>query len=190
MTAKKVFRVLIGEQQGFYVDTEAVSADEAMENICARLLRSSRSYKRLGRSYHPVRASSRIRFCPAQPSHFPKPAISLLAAGAAPASAKRRLAGGPTDRTPPAAANTARALSGRLPTHPEVLCGRPFQSGCVRPRHVPSRRDQPRPAELSGMSAVPHFPMTTRPPTNVPCGTMPMTMEFEPISPLKSPSKE
>ena len=111
MTAKKVFRVLIGEQQGFYVDTEAVSADEAMENICARLLRSSRSYKRLGRSYHPVRASSHIRFCPAQPSHFPKPAISLLAAGAAPASAKRRLAGGPTDRTPPAAAEPRRGYS-------------------------------------------------------------------------------
>jgi hypothetical protein len=37
MTDKKVFRVLIGEQQGFYVDTEAASADEAMEKIRARL---------------------------------------------------------------------------------------------------------------------------------------------------------
>jgi hypothetical protein len=37
MSDKKVFRVLIGEQQGFYVDTEAASADEAMEKIRARL---------------------------------------------------------------------------------------------------------------------------------------------------------
>lgn len=37
MTDTKVFRVLIGEQQTFYVDTEAASADKAMENIRARL---------------------------------------------------------------------------------------------------------------------------------------------------------
>lgn len=37
MSDKKVFRVLIGEQQSFYVDTEAASADEAMANIRARL---------------------------------------------------------------------------------------------------------------------------------------------------------
>lgn len=33
----KVFRVLLGERQGFYVDTEATSADEAMDKIRARL---------------------------------------------------------------------------------------------------------------------------------------------------------
>jgi hypothetical protein len=37
MTNQKVFRVLIGEQQGFYFDTEAASAVEAMEKIRARL---------------------------------------------------------------------------------------------------------------------------------------------------------
>lgn len=37
MTEKKVFRVLIGEQQTFYADTEANSADEAMEKIRTRL---------------------------------------------------------------------------------------------------------------------------------------------------------
>jgi hypothetical protein len=37
MTETKVFRVLLGEQQGFYVDTEANSADEAMDKIRARL---------------------------------------------------------------------------------------------------------------------------------------------------------
>ncbi|MGH2411197.1 MAG: hypothetical protein ACRDGS_12625 [Chloroflexota bacterium] len=37
MADSKVFRVLIGEQQGFYVDTEAASATEAMESIRARL---------------------------------------------------------------------------------------------------------------------------------------------------------
>jgi hypothetical protein len=37
MPEKKVFRVLIGEQQSFYVDTEAASADEAMDIIKARL---------------------------------------------------------------------------------------------------------------------------------------------------------
>jgi hypothetical protein len=37
MPDKKVFRVLIGEQQGFYVDTEAASAAEAMDKIRARL---------------------------------------------------------------------------------------------------------------------------------------------------------
>jgi hypothetical protein len=38
MPNTKVFRVLIGEQQSFYVDTEAMSADEAMEKVRARLL--------------------------------------------------------------------------------------------------------------------------------------------------------
>ena len=37
MADQKVFRVLIGEQQGFYVDTEATSAADAMEKIRARL---------------------------------------------------------------------------------------------------------------------------------------------------------
>jgi hypothetical protein len=37
MSNKKVFRVLIGEKQGFYVDTEATSADNAMEIVRARL---------------------------------------------------------------------------------------------------------------------------------------------------------
>jgi hypothetical protein len=37
MSDTKVFRVLIGEQQGFYVDTEAASAAEAMDIIRARL---------------------------------------------------------------------------------------------------------------------------------------------------------
>ena len=37
MADKKVFRVFIKEQQTFYVDTEANSADEAMENIKTRL---------------------------------------------------------------------------------------------------------------------------------------------------------
>jgi hypothetical protein len=37
MSNLKVFRVLIGEQQAFYVDTEAVSSTEAMEFIRARL---------------------------------------------------------------------------------------------------------------------------------------------------------
>jgi hypothetical protein len=34
---KKVFRVLIGEQQGFYVDVEDVSAEAAMEQVRVRL---------------------------------------------------------------------------------------------------------------------------------------------------------
>lgn len=33
----KVFRVLIGEQQGFYVDIEAPTANAAMENVRGRL---------------------------------------------------------------------------------------------------------------------------------------------------------
>ena len=33
----KVFRVLIGEQQGFYVDVEAPTANAAMENVRSRL---------------------------------------------------------------------------------------------------------------------------------------------------------
>ena len=37
MPNTKVFRVLIGEQQSFYVDTEAMSAVEAMEKVRARL---------------------------------------------------------------------------------------------------------------------------------------------------------
>lgn len=37
MADQKVFRVLIGEQQGFYVDTKAASAADAMEKIRARL---------------------------------------------------------------------------------------------------------------------------------------------------------
>lgn len=37
MPEKKVFRVLIGEQQGFHVDTEAASAAEAMDIVNARL---------------------------------------------------------------------------------------------------------------------------------------------------------
>jgi len=37
MPETKVFRVLIGEHLGFYVDTEAMSADEAMEKVRARL---------------------------------------------------------------------------------------------------------------------------------------------------------
>lgn len=37
MEEKKVFRVLIGETQGFYVDTEAVSVDDAIDKVRARL---------------------------------------------------------------------------------------------------------------------------------------------------------
>ena len=37
MPDTKVFRVLIGEQLAFYVDTEARSASEAMEKVRARL---------------------------------------------------------------------------------------------------------------------------------------------------------
>jgi hypothetical protein len=37
MPNSKVFRVLISESQGFYVDTEAASADEAMEKVRSRL---------------------------------------------------------------------------------------------------------------------------------------------------------
>ena len=33
----KVFRVLIGEQQGFYVDIEAPTPNAAMENVRSRL---------------------------------------------------------------------------------------------------------------------------------------------------------
>ena len=34
---KKVFRVLISESRGFYVDTEAMSAQDAMQSVRARL---------------------------------------------------------------------------------------------------------------------------------------------------------
>ena len=37
MSETKVFRVHIGEQLAFYVDTEALSAGEAMEKVQARL---------------------------------------------------------------------------------------------------------------------------------------------------------
>jgi hypothetical protein len=37
MPNKKVFRVLIGEKQAFYVDTEATGASDAMEIVEARL---------------------------------------------------------------------------------------------------------------------------------------------------------
>ena len=38
MPDTKVFRVLIGDKQMFYVDTEAMNAKEAMKKISARLL--------------------------------------------------------------------------------------------------------------------------------------------------------
>jgi hypothetical protein len=37
MQEKKVFRVLIGERQGFFVDTEAESVDDALARVRARL---------------------------------------------------------------------------------------------------------------------------------------------------------